>query len=69
MNEISIAIFAISILGGLYYFWFKCQMFAVSKLLLLIGILAWPIGAVVGIYWVIQDFFAYRNAEKKEDKN
>jgi hypothetical protein len=60
MSEISIAFMVISILGGLYYFWVHCQMFAVSKLLLVMGILIWPLGAVIGIFWGIQDFIKFR---------
>ena len=69
MNDLTLAIFAISIVGGLYYFWFKCQIFAVSKLVLLMGVLMWPVGAVVGIYWAIKDFFLFRNSSNSEDKN
>jgi len=60
MNDLTAAILAISILGGLYYFWMRCQMFSVSKTLLLLGILMWPVGAIVGIFWAIQDFFKFR---------
>lgn len=68
MNDLTAAVFAISIVGGLYYFWFKCQIFAVSKLTLLIGILMWPVGALVGIYWAIKDYFLFRNAHRSEEE-
>ncbi len=61
MNDLYIAIFGLSFLGGLVYFWYKCQMFAVSKFVLLMGVLISPVGALVGIYWVIKDFFLFRN--------
>jgi len=61
MNDLYFAIFALSFLGGLAYFWYKCQMFAVSKFVLLMGVLISPVGALVGIYWVIKDFFLFRN--------
>ena len=61
MNDLYIAIFGLSFLGGLVYFWYKCQMFAVNKFVLLMGVLISPVGALVGIYWVIKDFFLFRN--------
>ena len=62
MNDLYIAIFGLSFLGGLVYFWYKCQMFAVNKFVLLMGVLISPVGALVGIYWVIKDFFQFRNS-------
>ena len=62
MNDLYIAIFGLSFLGGLLYFWYKCQMFAVNKFVLLMGVLISPVGALVGIYWVIKDFFQFRNS-------
>jgi len=54
-------------------------MFAVSKFVLLMGVLISPVGALVGIYWVIKDFFLFRNPstsgkdklenERKENTN
>ena len=69
MNDLTIAIICISIVSGLYYFWHKCQMFAVSKFALLIGILIWPIGVIIGIYWAIKDFFLFRKLNKNEEIN
>jgi hypothetical protein len=37
-------------------------MFAVNKFVLLMGVLISPVGALVGIYWVIKDFFQFRNS-------
>ena len=69
MNDFYFAIFALSFLGGIAYFWYKCQMFAVSKFVLLMGVLISPIGALVGIYWLIKDFFLFRNpSTKSKDK-
>ena len=62
MNDFYFAIIALSFLGGLVYFWYKCQMFAVNKFVLLMGVLISPVGALVGIYWVIKDFFQFRNS-------
>ena len=62
MNDFYFAIIALSFLGGIAYFWYKCQMFAVSKFVLLMGVLISPVGALVGIYWVIKDFFQFRNS-------
>lgn len=67
MNDFYFAIFAMSFLGGLIYFWYKCQMFAVSKLALVIGLLITPVGAIVGIYWAIKDFFLFRKSNKNEE--
>jgi len=67
MNDFYFAIFAMSFLGGLIYFWYKCQMFAVSKLALVIGLLITPVGAIVGIYWAIKDFFLFRKSTKNEE--
>jgi hypothetical protein len=69
MEDLKTAIFAMGIVGGLYYFWFKCRLFAVSKVLLVIGILIWPFGAIVGIYWAIKDYFLFRKSGDSEDKN
>jgi hypothetical protein len=60
MSDLTTAFIAISIVGGLYYFWMRCRMFAVSKLLLVMGILIWPLGAIIGIFWGIQDFIKFR---------
>ena len=67
MNNFYFAIFAFSFLGGLVYFWYKCQMFAVSRLALLMGMLITPVGAIVGIYWAIKDFFLFRKSNKNEE--
>ena len=67
MNDLTAAIFCISILGGLYYFWYKCQIFAVDRFTFIMGILMWPIGALVGIYWAIKDFFLFRKSTKSEE--
>ena len=67
MNNFYFAIFALSFLGGHVYFWYKCQMFAVSKFALLMGILIMPVGAIVGIYWAIKDFFLFRKSNKNEE--
>ena len=67
MNDLYFAIFGMSFLGGLYYFWYKCQMFAVSKLAFVIGLLITPVGAFVGIYWAIKDFFLFRKSNKNEE--
>ena len=69
MNDFYFTIFGLSFLGGIAYFWYKCQMFAVSKFVLLMGLLITPIGALVGIYWLIKDFFLFRNpSTKSKDK-
>jgi hypothetical protein len=60
MDEIIIGIFALTFLGGLYYFGYKSQMFAVSRFLFFTGLLIFPIGAIIGLYWAIQDFFIFR---------
>jgi hypothetical protein len=57
MDEIIIGILAFSFLGGLAYFGYKSQMFAVSRFLFFTGILVFPIGAMIGLYWAVQDFF------------
>ena len=69
MNDFYFAIFAISFLGGVVYFWYKCQMFAVSKLALLVGLLITPVGAIIGIYWLIKDFFLFRKSNKNKEVN
>jgi hypothetical protein len=69
MNDLITAIFAISIVGGLYYFWYKCRIFAVSKLLILFGIFLWPVSSVVGIYWAIKDYFYFRNLDNTSQNN
>jgi len=67
MNDLTAAIFGISIVGGLYYFWYKCQIIAVDRFTFFMGILMWPIGALVGIYWAIKDFFLFRKSNKNEE--
>jgi len=61
MADLIAAVIAIFFVAGLYYFWYKCQIFAVSKLVLLLGFLISPVAAIVGFYWAIKDFFLYRN--------
>ena len=60
MDEIIIGILAFSFLGGLAYFGYKSQMFAVSRFLFFAGLLVFPIGAIIGLYWAVQDFFIFR---------
>ena len=68
MIDLYFALFLLMFCGGLTYFWQKCQMFAVSKFALLMGVLMWPFGAVViGIYWVLKDFFLFRKSNKNEE--
>jgi hypothetical protein len=67
MNDLIAAIFCISILGGLYYFWHKCHFFAVDRFTFVMGLLMWPIGALVGIYWAIKDFLLFRKSNKNEE--
>lgn len=64
MKELIVVILSGLMIGGLYYFWHRCQIFAVSKLTILMGILIWPIGMIVGIYWAIKDFIQFRNQAK-----
>lgn len=59
-NLVGIALLLI-IVCGLYYFWYKCQMFAVSKVALIMGLVFWPAGVITGIYWAIKDIFLFRN--------
>jgi hypothetical protein len=35
-------------------------MFAVNRFLFFTGLLIFPIGSIIGLYWVIQDFFIFR---------
>ena len=60
MDEIIIGILAFSFLGGISYFGYKSQMFAVSRFLFFTGLLVFPIGAFIGLYWAVQDFFIFR---------
>lgn len=69
MNDVYFAIFAMSFVGGVVYFWYKCQMFAVSKSVLLIGLLVTPVGAFVGIYWAVKDFFVFRKNNRHVEEN
>jgi hypothetical protein len=68
MEELIIGIVALTFLGGLIYFWYKSQMFAVSKLLFFLGILVAPIGAVIGIVWALQDLVIFRTIKTKKIK-
>ena len=68
MYEIITGIFAFAFLGGLYYFGYKSQMFAVSRFLFFTGLLIFPIGAIIGLYWAIQDFFIFRIYTTKKIK-
>ena len=42
-------------------------MFLVSKIALISGLLLWPAGMVIGIYWAIKDIFLFGDFGKKED--
>ena len=63
MNDLTGPILLITIVVGITYFWYKCQCFAVSKFLLIMGVLFLPVGVLVGIYWAIKDFFLFRNSK------
>lgn len=67
MNNLLGILLLLLIVCGLYYFWYKCQMFAVSKVALIMGLLFWPIGVVTGIYWAIKDFFVFRKFSREQD--
>ena len=60
MDDIIRGVVAILILGGLYYFWHKCQLVSVSRTLLFLGILIWPFGAAIGVFWALKDIFDFR---------
>jgi hypothetical protein len=33
------------------------------------GILIWPVGTLVGIYWAIKDFFLFRESKREIEVN
>jgi hypothetical protein len=65
MADVAIATIAMVFLIGLFYFWYKCKMFAVSLTLLLLGTFITPVGAEIGIYWAIKDFYIFRSISKE----
>lgn len=67
MNDLTSAIFLLMMVGGIFYFWYKCQMFAVSKTALFLGLLMWPVGVMIGIYWAIKDVFVFRNFSRNDE--
>jgi hypothetical protein len=67
MNNFAGIVLLLIIIGGLYYFWYKCQMFAVSKVTLIMGFLFWPVGVIAGIYWVIKDIYVFRKFSRDEE--
>jgi hypothetical protein len=68
MNDIIAATTGLLIASGLYYFWLKCRIFAVSRFSFFMGLLIWPIGAIIGVYWAISDFLIFRKKGNSEDK-
>ena len=69
MNDLYFAIVMLIVIGGLYYFWFKCQIFAVNKSVLLMGLLITPVAVVVGVYWAIKDLILFRNLSSDTEVN
>ena len=67
MNNFVGIVLLLLIIGGLYYFWYKCQMFAVSKVSLIMGFLFWPVGVITGIYWVIKDIYVFRKFSRDQE--
>lgn len=80
MNNLVGMMILLMIVCGLYYFWYKCQVFAVSKVTLVMGFLFWPVGVITGVYWAIKDIYVFRkiplrqeftgaNSEEKTEKS
>lgn len=67
MNNLAGIALLLIIACGLYYFWYKCQMFAVSKVTLIMGFLFWPAGVIAGIYWAIKDIYIFRNFSGRQE--
>jgi len=69
MNDLYFAIVMFIFIGGLYYFSHKCMVSAVSRVQFFVGMLVFPIGAAIGIYWAIKDFFLFRNINSNVEVN
>ena len=51
------------IFGGLIYYWVKARVIGIYWVYIVFVILAWPIGALVGIYWALEDLSVYYRGE------
>ena len=69
MDDLYFAIVMLIFIGGLYYFSHKCMMSAVDRVHFFVGMLVFPIGAAIGIYWAIKDFFLFRNLNSYVEVN
>jgi len=59
MNTIFSLIVIFSIFGGISYFAWKADDMEVHWSFMLIGIFLFPIGAIIGFYWVLNDLCLY----------
>jgi hypothetical protein len=62
------------VLGGLLYYWQKARLLGVHWLYMVLAFLCWPIGALIGAYWAISDFYFYYRGKplitsKQNDKD
>jgi hypothetical protein len=59
MNTFFSLIAILSLFGGIFYFAWKSDDMGVSWSFMLLGIFFFPIGAIVGFYWVLNDLCLY----------
>jgi len=60
------------VFGGLIYYWVKARVMGIYWVYIVFVILAWPIGALIGIYWALEDLSVYYRGKpliKSEDKD
>jgi hypothetical protein len=60
------------VFGGLIYYWVKARVMGIYWVYVVFVILAWPIGALVGIYWALEDLSVYYRGKpliKSDDKD
>ena len=60
------------VFGGLIYYWIKARVMGIYWVYIMLAILAWPLGALVGIYWALDDLSVYYRGKpliKSDDKD
>uniref|UniRef100_UPI0040478751 hypothetical protein n=1 Tax=Polynucleobacter sp. TaxID=2029855 RepID=UPI0040478751 len=59
MNNLSAAITALLILGGLLYFYQKAITHGLSWGSIIISYIFWPVAVIRGLYWTFKDFYFF----------
>ncbi len=59
MEDLRNASFAMTIVTGAVYFWYKARFFNVGWIKIILGYMFFPVAVVMGLYWAIRDCWMF----------